>query len=159
MKIEYVGSKLSFKDKCVISRAVKATLAELDQPKKISVCVNIVEPDEMREINKRTRGIDKVTDVLSFPSASIAPFEKIVIMSDASRELVVSGGFFIGDMAICMQEVLRQAEEFGESKRRVLSRLVIHSILHLLGFDHIKDEDFAIMEPVQNKILDKLAKK
>ncbi|MBQ9790068.1 MAG: rRNA maturation RNase YbeY [Clostridia bacterium] len=159
MKIEYVGNKLSFKDKCVISRAVRATLSELEQPKELAVCVNIVSPEEMREINNRMRGIDKVTDVLSFPSASLAPFEKISIVQSASKEMKISGGYFIGDMAICMEEVLRQSEEYGESKKRVLSRLVVHSILHLLGFDHIKDEDFAVMEPVQNKILDKLAKK
>ncbi len=158
MKIEWVGRKLSFAQKAVVKKSIKATILELEQPKSIAVCVNIVSPEEMQEINKRTRNIDKVTDVLSFPSASLVPFEKISIVSDESRELVIKGCFFVGDMAICMEEVARQAQEYGESEKRVLARLVIHSMLHLLGFDHIKDEDFAVMEPVQNKILDKVAK-
>lgn len=159
MKIEWVGQKLSCKDKSVIKKSIKETILELEQPKNIIVCVNIVSPEEMQEINKRTRNIDKVTDVLSFPSASLVPFEKISIVSDESKEFAICGSFFVGDMAICMKEVERQQAEYEESKKRVLARLVIHSMLHLLGFDHIKDEDYIVMEPVQNKILDRVAKK
>ena len=62
-------------------------------------------------------------------------------------------------MALCMSEVQRQATEYCESENKVLARLVIHSILHLLGFDHIEDKDYEIMKPVEDKILAKVVKK
>ena len=154
MKIEFVGKKLSCSLKRVVKRAFKMTLLELEQVKNLSICVNIVSPEEIQEINKHTRNIDKVTDVLSFPSFEVSPFEKV-----ESKVQVSSKNIFLGDMALCMEEVCRQMEEYGESKKRVLARLVIHSCMHMLGFDHIKDEDFAEMEPIQNKILNKVIKK
>ena len=105
----------------------------------------------MKELNNNTRGIDKVTDVLSFPSFEISPFDKVPAVN--------SKNIFLGDMAICMDEVRKQMEEYAESEKKVLARLVIHSTLHMLGFDHIKDEDFVVMEPVQNKILNRVVKK
>jgi len=153
MKVEWVGNKLSCMCKHTIKKAIKETLLELEQPKCVSVCVNIVSPEEMKEINKETRNIDKTTDVLSFPSHDVSPFEKVE-KSQMDSKLI-----FIGDMALNMQEVERQAKEYNETRKRVLSRLVIHSILHMLGFDHITDEDNSVMEPIQDKILDKVAKK
>ena len=154
MKIEFIGKKLPCALKRVVKRAYKMTLLELEQVKKLSICVNIVSPDEMQEINKQTRNIDKVTDVLSFPSFDVSPFEKI-----NEKVQFNSRNIFLGDMAICMEEVYRQMEEYGESEKRVLARLVVHSTLHMLGFDHIKDDDYAQMEPIQNKILDRVVRK
>lgn len=151
MKVDFVGNRLPCALKCVVKKAFKYTLKELEQVKNLSICVNIVSPEEMQEINKNMRGIDKVTDVLSFPSFDISPFAKV--------PAVASSHNFLGDMAICMQEVEKQMVEYNESKKKVLARLVIHSVLHMLGFDHINDEDFAVMEPVQNKILNKVIKK
>jgi len=159
MKIEFVGEKLNISKKGIIKKAVKQTLKELDQPKSVIVCVNIVNEQEMQELNKRTRNIDKVTDVLSFPSESLVPFEKVNPESKKSHDLVIKGKVFIGDMALCMSEVQRQATEYCESENKVLARLVIHSILHLLGFDHIEDKDYEIMKPVEDKILAKVVKK
>lgn len=150
MKVEFTGKKLCCSLKRIVLRSFKATLKELEQIKKLSICVNIVSPEDMREINKNTRNIDKTTDVLSFPSFDISPFDKV----PADNHNV-----FLGDMAICMEEVSKQAIEYNETQKRVLARLVIHSTLHMLGFDHIKDEDNAVMEPIQDKILDKVVKK
>lgn len=151
MKVEFTGKRLKCSSKAVVVRSFKATLKELEQIKNLSICVNIVSPSDMQEINKNMRNIDKVTDVLSFPSFDISPFEKVPALN--------SKNVFLGDMAICMEEVERQSKEYNESKNRVLARLVIHSTLHMLGFDHIKDEDYAVMEPIQDKILDKVVKK
>lgn len=159
MRVEFTGKKLTCSLKLLVKKAVKLTLKELEQPKNICVCVNIVSPDEIRQINSTMRDIDKVTDVLSFPSSSMSAFDKIDTTSASSFSNFYKGNVIIGDMAICMEEVARQSAEYNESIKRCLARLVIHSVLHLLGFDHIKDEDFAIMEPVQNKILNKVVKK
>ena len=153
MKVEFVGERLPCGLKRIVKRAFKYTLIELEQIKNLSICVNVVSPEEIQEINNQTRNIDKVTDVLSFPSFEVSPFEKVKAF-DCSKKHI-----HLGDMAICMPEVLRQMEEYNESEKRVLARLVIHSCLHMLGFDHIKDEDYAEMEPVQNKILDRVVKK
>ena len=59
---------------------------------------------------------------------------------------------------LCLPVIFRQAEEYNESPKKVLARLAIHSTLHLLGFDHILDKDFEVMEPVQEKILKKVIK-
>jgi len=151
MKVEFTGNKLSYCLKCIVKRSFKETLKELEQVKNLSICVNIVSPEEIRQINKNMRNIDKVTDVLSFPSFDISPFDKVPAVN--------SKYVFLGDMAICMEEVKKQMVEYNESEKRVLSRLVIHSVLHMLGFDHIKDEDNEIMEPIQDKILNKVVKK
>ena len=160
MKIYFTGIKLGFSSKRLIKKSIKAVLCELDEPQKhISVCVNVVSENEIRELNRDLRGIDKVTDVLSFPSSSISPFEKVVLSSPDSKFLTFKGRVTIGDMALCLPEIYRQASSYDESEKRVLARLVIHSSLHLLGFDHIKDEDFAVMQPLEEKILSKVIKK
>ena len=158
MRIEWVGEKIKISQKCLIKKCVKATLKELEQITNIVICVNCVDSHEMRELNNRMRGIDKVTDVLSFPSETLVPFEKVTLNSSESRDLIFGGNLFLGDMALCMDEIKRQAVEYGETENKVLARLVIHSVLHLLGFDHIKDEDHEVMEPIQNKILSKIVK-
>ena len=154
MKVEFVGEKLPCVLKRVVKRAFKMTIVELEQVKNLSICINIVSPEEIKELNRQTRNIDKVTDVLSFPSFEVSPFEKV-----ESKVKVASKNIFLGDMAICMDEVLSQMEEYNESEKRVFARLVVHSLLHMLGFDHIKDEDYNKMEPIQNKILDMVVKK
>ena len=151
MKVSFVGEKLSLKLKRVVKKAFKKTIKELEQVKNLAICLNMVSEDEIKKLNNDTRGVDKVTDVLSFPSFEISPFDKVQL----------NGGknVFIGDIAICKNEVKRQMIEYNESEKRVFARLIIHSILHLLGFDHIKDEDYEVMEPVQNKILNIVVKK
>ena len=160
MKVYFTGIGLGCHEKHLIKKSIKAVLAELDEPQKyISVCVNVVSDNEIRELNKELRGVDKVTDVLSFPSAHITPFEKVVVTNDDAKFLTFKGKMTIGDMALCLPEIYRQTVDYNESKDRVLARLVIHSTLHLLGFDHITDEDFAVMEPLQDKILARVVKK
>ena len=68
MKIYFVGEKQSFKNKAIVKKSIMRTVERLGQPKNISVCVNFVEDEEIRELNKQMRGVDKVTDVLSFPT-------------------------------------------------------------------------------------------
>ena len=159
MRVEFVGEKLGLFKKLLIKKAIRMTLLELEQISKVLVCVNIINADEMKELNNRTRGIDKVTDVLSFPSEKLVPFEKVSLFANKFSNLLIKGNLFLGDMALCMQEISRQAEEYGESQNKVLARLVIHSILHLLGFDHIEDKDFEVMKPIEDKILSKVIKK
>lgn len=109
-----------------IERAVKAALESENVSFDCQVEVIIVDSEEMRELNNETRGVDSVTDVLSFPM-----FESI---SQAQPD--ADGFVFLGSMVICSQRAQQQAEQFGHSVIREVSFLAVHSVLHLLGYDH-----------------------
>lgn len=142
MKIEFVGKKISFLFKREIKKAVSLSLKSLNQKLEgVELSINFVSKEEMKELNNRTRNIDKVTDVLSYPNYDIKPYEII------DEEFI-----YLGDMAICLEKAKEQALEFGNTLKQEVIKLVIHSILHLMGFDHIKDEDYEVMHQEEEKI-------
>ena len=112
--------------------------------------ITLTTPEHIRKLNNEYRGIDKATDVLSFPM-----FEKNEI-----DEKIKENNFFhediLGDMIISIDQVQKQAIEFGHSFERELSYMVVHSFYHLMGYDHIKENDKKIMRPKEEKILNKL---
>ena len=118
----------------------------------------ITGPDAIRELNNEYRGIDSVTDVLSFPAINFDyPCNyDIIDENDPSMFNPDSGELILGDIVICHDRVLSQAEEYGHSAKREFSFLIVHSLLHLFGYDHIEEEDRVLMENMQRDILDKL---
>lgn len=107
----------------------------------IEISVTFVDEEEIKEINSQFREIDKVTDVLSFPQ-----FE--------SAEYVPEEGYVIlGDVVICEDQAKRQAEEFGHSYERELIYLFVHSMFHLLGHDHMEDEEKALMRKCEEDVM------
>ena len=101
------------------------------------VDVTMVSGDEIQTINRENRNVDKVTDVLSFPMLDM--YEG-VYKGDLKNEIEpTSGQIMLGDIIICYDKILEQAEEFGHSKEREMAYLATHSILHLLGFDHVDE--------------------
>ena len=110
--------------------------------------VNVVltNPENIRTINKEHRQIDKETDVLSFPM-----YEKTEIAN-----IKLDKEDILGDMVISIERVKEQAKEYGHSFKRELAYMVVHSFYHLLGYDHIKEEDKKEMRPKEEKILSKL---
>lgn len=88
------------------------------------------------EINREQRGVDAPTDVLSFPMFDLSPGELPVPEDDADPE---TDCVPLGDMVISMERVAAQAKEYGHSNRRELSYLTVHSVLHLLGYDHMDE--------------------
>ena len=90
----------------------------------------------IRDINRDMRGVDKATDVLSFPAFSYVPGEPPTDDSDADP---MTGLTPLGDMAISLQRVKAQAAEYGHSEKRELCYLAVHSVLHLLGYDHLDE--------------------
>ena len=113
-----------------------------------NLCVNIVmlKPTEIQNMNKKFRGVDRVTDVLSFPMLN--NLTDLEAESDA-----VFGQIDIGDIYICKDRATEQAQEYNHSIKRELCFLALHGLLHLLGYDHIKEEDEKIMFALQDKIL------
>ena len=101
---------------------------ELD-PERLSLSVSFVDKDEIRQLNRDYREVDSVTDVLSFPQFDPEEYEQ------GWDEIQ------LGDVVICADKAKEQAEEFGHSYERELIYLFTHSVLHLLGYDHMNDED------------------
>ena len=106
-------------------------------------------------MNKNERGVDKVTDVLSFPTLVIKslPVTKKQFPTDIDYE---SGKLMLGDIIICYEKVKEQAAEYGHSEEREAAYLTLHGILHLLGFDHIEDADRVVMRKHEEEILNSL---
>lgn len=114
-----------------IEKAVYATLQSENIDFDCEIEVMIADEQTIREINGETRGIDRVTDVLSFPM-----FESVDEMSPEQ-----SGNVFLGSMVICKERAQSQALEYGHSELREVSFLAVHSTLHLLGYDHELGEE------------------
>ncbi|MBR2971136.1 MAG: rRNA maturation RNase YbeY [Clostridia bacterium] len=119
-----------------------------------SVELVFLDENEIHELNLRTRNIDKSTDVLSYPNIdTIKPFtkENYPLDYDSSQNSV-----FLGSIAICEQIAQRQAEEYGHSVIRERAYLFLHGLLHLLGYDHIAEDDKVIMRSKEDQILGKI---
>ena len=111
--------------KNLIEKSISAVLKVENLDENVEVSVSFIGDDEIRDLNREYRGVDKSTDVLSFP------------MDD---EFIIDNRI-LGDVIINTRRVMEQAEELGHSNERELSYLTVHSILHLLGYDHMEDED------------------
>lgn len=118
--------------------------------------VNVLLTDDagIQEINKEQRQIDAPTDVLSFPMLELCPNEPLTerVWADPGTGLTV-----LGDMVLSLDRMRKQAEEYGHSEQRELCYLVVHSALHLLGYDHLDEgPDKALMRKREEIILNKL---
>ncbi len=141
-----------------VRELVSKTCEILECPYEVSVSVSVVNEDEIHRLNNEFRDIDRATDVLSFPmneydAAGVFDgdtFEASLTTDPDTDELM------LGDVIICAQKVKAQAEEYGHSEKREFAFLVVHSLLHLCGFDHIEDSDRLVMESKQKEILDLL---
>ncbi len=158
MKVYFVGKKQSLKFKRIVKKSALLATTMLSQPTSISICVNFVDDEEIRLLNKETRNVDKVTDILSFPTFNLNPGDVLDVNSVEAKVCAFKGVVPVGDMAINMAELYRQSKEYGVTVEQELAKLVIHSMLHLFGYDHIKDEDFAVMKPLEDEILSKMTK-
>lgn len=117
-------------------------LLNLDK-QRCELSVTFVGLDEIHELNREYRGVDRPTDVLSFPQ-----FE------DLEEELPEVGEICLGDVVICREKAEEQAEEFGHSFERELVYLFTHSVLHLLGYDHMEEDEKKVMRQREEEIME-----
>lgn len=117
--------------------------------------VVIVDGEEIRRLNLEIRNIDKVTDVLSFPALD-GIRGKALRKKDYPADCDEEGNLFIGSIAVCEAKAKEQAEEYGHSYERELNYLVTHGVFHLLGYDHMTEEDKAQMRASEERVLKKL---
>ena len=118
-----------------------------------------VDNEEIREINNETRNIDRATDVLSFPMLDFEDkkvFNEMYLNYDFDETFKDGDELILGDMVLSLERALEQSEEYGDSYEREVSYLVVHSILHLLGYDHMEEDDKKRMRKREEEILNKL---
>ena len=156
-KIEVSGRVLT-RYKNLAKLVAEQVIVAMNQPNLIEVAIEFVSEKEIQRLNRDIRNIDRVTDVLSFPSTEIEVGEVLNVLDEEYSCLVTEDGcVHFGDMALCYKQVVRQANEYGVSIESEIKKLVIHSMLHLMGYDHIKDEDYEVMNKKEIE-LDKLIK-
>lgn len=117
---------------------------------KLCLTVTLTNPENIRKINKEYRKIDKETDVLSFPMFEKQELDEMIAKKQFEHEDV------LGDIIISIARVEEQAKEYGHSFERELSYMVVHGFYHVMGYDHIKEEDKVKMRPKEEKILNDL---
>jgi probable rRNA maturation factor len=122
---------------------------------KLAVEFVFVDGEEIRRLNRELRNTDKVTDVLSFPALDDIKGQAIC-GEDYPYEIDEEGNLLIGSVAVCCDRAKEQAEEYGHSYERELHYLLVHGIMHCLGYDHMTDEDKAEMREKEEQILGKL---
>ncbi|AQR93662.1 rRNA maturation RNase YbeY [Clostridium saccharoperbutylacetonicum] len=149
--------KEEFVDK--LKNVIEFALKEEQVNIQCEVSLVFVDNSEIKEINKDTRGIDKETDVLSFPMLEYENkkvFKEMYLdykflPSDFDGEELV-----LGDIVLSLEKAMEQSKEYNHSYEREAAYLVVHSVLHLLGYDHMEEEDKKIMRNREEEILNKL---
>lgn len=136
-----VGTKL------LIRKACNATLKSENFNKNAEVDVTLVDDAEIRQINREHRNIDASTDVLSFPLGENGEYD----------ENPATGALMLGDIVISLDTALRQADLYGHGVKREIAFLTVHSMLHLLGYDHINGGlEQALMREKEESVLNDL---
>lgn len=139
----------------VIKNVIEAVLDYEKCPYEAQVYVLLTDNEEIHQINREHRQIDRPTDVLSFPMADYpvpGDFSDIE-ERDPDAFHPETGELMLGDIIISMDRVYEQAESYNHSNTRELAFLVAHSMLHLFGYDHIDEEERKQMEDLQEQIL------
>lgn len=152
-----IDVKFDFDYEKIYKDVVDAVLEYFECPYDYQVSLLLVDNDSIKIINSENRGIDNATDVLSFPNIEWSLAGKFdSIDEDEDYFDPDSGELILGDIVISVDKVKNQAEEYGHSELREYAFLICHSMLHLLGFDHIAEEDRKIMEEYQSIIMKEL---
>ncbi len=136
----------------LMKESIRETLKQENVPFLCEIAVRLTDDEDIRQINLENRGIDAATDVLSFPMLDWYDGE-----GDEPGDAELdpdTGAVFLGDMVISVDRVREQATEYGHSFDRECAYLTVHSILHLLGYDHVDDEERkALMRSHEERVL------
>ncbi|MBE3591688.1 MAG: rRNA maturation RNase YbeY [Thermoanaerobacter sp.] len=136
----------------LVEKVIKTVLEVEEVIDNVEVSVSFVDNEEIRKLNKYYRGIDKPTDVLSFPLAEFEDTYAEVEEIEKDSEEVQP----IGDIVISLEKALEQSMEYGHSFEREVAYLTAHSMLHLLGYDHETEEERKIMRKKEEEVMARL---
>ncbi len=139
----------------IVSDIIQASIEYMKCPFDCELNVIFTDDDGIMEMNSEFRGIDKPTDVLSFPLLEYAKPGDFSELSSGSVDCFNqdTNELMLGDIILNVDKISEQAELYGHTRRRELAFLTAHSMLHLFGYDHIDDEERAVMEKLQEEIL------
>ena len=150
-QLEYLDLEENNTYEEIIKKVVEQCFKEEKIEKsKLYISITLTNPEHIHEINKQYRNVDRATDVLSFPMFEKNDIDEKIKNNDFEHEDV------LGDIVISIPKVEEQAKEYGHSFERELSYMVVHGFYHLMGYDHIKEEDKKEMRPKEEKILNDL---
>ncbi len=136
---------------------IDAALDYEECPYEAEVNLLLTMNDEIQKMNAEFREIDRATDVLSFPMVDYEEPGNFDFLEDADEYFhPESGELMLGDIVISKEKVISQAEEYGHSQKREYAFLIAHSMLHLMGYDHMEEEERLCMEAKQKEILERL---
>ena len=150
-QIEYKDINSNNNYNQIIEKVIKKCYEEENLEKsKLEINIILTNKENIHKINKQYRNMDKPTDVLSFPMFEKEEIEQKIQNEEFEHEDI------LGDIIICIQKVEEQAQEYGHSFERELSYMVVHGFYHLMGYDHIKEEDKQLMRKKEENILQKI---
>lgn len=146
-------------DLAAVAQSVcEQVLAAEHCPYDVEVSLTVTGPEEIRQLNREFRGIDRVTDVLSFPGLDYETPGDFSCVEDHAADYMdpETEALVFGDIVINWQRVREQAAEYGHSERREFAFLVAHSMCHLCGYDHMSEDEAREMEEKQEAALQAL---
>lgn len=150
-QLEYLDLESNDKYKEIIKRVIEQCFKEEKIEKsKLYISITLTNPEHIHEINKQYRNVDRATDVLSFPMFEKNEIDEKIKNNDFEHEDV------LGDIVISIEKVEEQAKEYGHSFEREFAYMLVHGFYHLMGYDHIEDDDKVIMRKKEEIVLNKL---
>ena len=152
------GQSLDLPCEELAERCLEAVMEAENCPYEAQVNVVITDNASIQEVNREFRGVDAPTDVLSFPAAEYEEPSDFSGLEEHTEDYFDpdSGELMLGDMMISAQKVEEQARAYGHSLEREFAFLVVHSLLHLCGYDHMEEEERLRMEERQRVVMDRL---
>ena len=153
-----VNTNFDFDCEALAKDVITFTIDHEEFPYEAEVNLTLGDNEEIHTINREYRTIDRPTDVLSFPMLSYeaaGDFSKLEDDYDDNFN-PDTGEILLGDIVISVDKVAEQAESYGHSQKREYAFLIVHSMLHLFGYDHMTPEEAADMEAKQRQILDEM---
>ena len=137
---------------------VADAVLDLEQcPYEAQISLVLTDDEQIQATNREFRQIDRPTDVLSFPMVDFpSPADYSILEEDDSLFHPETGELLLGDIMISIPRVIAQADEYGHSTRREYAFLIAHSMLHLLGYDHMEEEERKVMEEKQRQVLQQI---
>lgn len=156
VKLSLVSNNDASRDE-EISELIMPVLNEVAELEDMSfhVTVLLADEDTIRELNRSFRGVDRVTDVLSFPASEFhGKLADHIAAGGAAEE--IDGLTDLGDIALCIARAAQQAEDLGHTVDQELMFLAMHGALHLMGYDHETENDEEEMTAMQRRIMDRV---
>ena len=145
LKIECLDRKIKIK------KLAKTLYKVLGQTAHIKVELVFQEADEMQNLNSLTRGVDSITDVLSYPSMDGIKGE--ILRTENCMTELEGKWIFLGSIVLCDEKIRAQALEYGNTEEREREYLILHGLLHLFGYDHMNDTDKKEMRTKEKEVL------